>query len=92
MNKVISPVNRHVLVERQAEEIDAFSSAFADTLKTFKEYLTVKVVKSSVDCEKITGLKEGDLIVVPANMIVEFKVDNQQFSMVQENYILAVLK
>jgi len=90
MSKTINPVNRHVLVERQAEEVDAFSSAFADTLKTFKEYLTVKVLKVSDDCEKVAGLKEGDTIVVPANMIVEFKVDNQQFSMVQENYILAI--
>lgn len=92
MTNSISPVNRHVLIEKPAEEVDAFASAFADSLKTFKEYLTVKVVKASSDCEKVTGLQEGDHIVVPANMIVEFKIGNQEYSMVQENYILAITK
>jgi len=92
MTKPMVPVNRHIMVEKQAEEKDSFSSAFADELRTLNQYLVVKVVKASPDCEKVKDLKEGDKVVIPANMIVEFDIDGVSYSMVQENYILAISK
>ena len=92
MTNPIIPVNRHIMVEKQVEEKDSFSSAFAEELKTLNQYLVVKVLKASPDCQKIQDLKEGDKVVVPANMIVEFEIDGSSYSMVQENYVLAISK
>lgn len=90
MTKSYNPVNRHVMVEKLQQEEDTFTSAFANELKSLQMYVLAKVLKVSPDCEKVSGLKEGAHVVVPANMLVEFELDGFACTMVQENYILAI--
>jgi len=90
MTSNFNPVNRHIMVEKVTVEEDNFAKAYASELKSLQSYVLAKVLKVSPDCEKVSGLKEGDQVVVPANMIIEFELDGLACTMVQENYILAI--
>ena len=89
MSYKIKPLNRHLLVEMQADvEVDAFTSAFADSLKKKNEYEILRVVAASNISSEIGP---EDWIVVPSNVIISFDIDGEKYHMVQENYIIATV-
>ena len=90
----LRPKNRHILVKtRKTEEQDEGSkSSFVlpeGYSKTTEQYAMAEVLEASEDCS--VSVSRGDTVLVPTNMLLDIKIEDDEFQMVLENYSLGVL-
>jgi len=84
----LSPRNRYLLVEEKSITIEE-QRAFVlpeSFKKVLSHYKIVRVVEDSN-----MKYEPESLIMVPSNMIEEIEINEQKFSLILENYILAVV-
>ena len=91
----IIPKNKHLLVEvvkdPEKEEVtillpDDYHAGLS------KEYELVKVLASATECAGYQpSYKEGQYVLVEGHMIKNVPVLGENFNLVQENYVIAVV-
>ena len=90
---MLKPVNRYVWISLPAAPQNTTESGIVlpdDFKPTEEKYITATVEAAAEDVRFC--LDPGVQIVVDKSMVEEVNVDNQLFTLVQDNYILGVLK
>ena len=90
---MLKPVNRYVWISLPATSPNTTESGIVlpDDFKPPEEKFTTAVVEAAADDVRFS-LSPGSEILVDKSMVEEVNVDNQLFILVQDNYILGVLK
>jgi|ETNvirnome_2_130_1030620.scaffolds.fasta_scaffold16410_2 co-chaperonin GroES (HSP10) len=96
MEKVVSfkPVNRHIQIELSPPTaVDAETTILlpADFKPKEERHVVATVVSWADDVRFAENLKEGIEIVVDNSMIEQININNSQLSVIQDNYIIAIL-
>ena len=89
---VLKPVNRYVWVSVFAQQENTTDSGIVlpdDFKPTQEKFCTAKVIRAAEDTR--FSLQDGCMVVVDKSMIEEINVNNQLFTIVQDNYILGIL-
>jgi len=87
------PLNRHLWVEIIEEKEEQKESAILvpeDFKKEEDPYVIVKVRDSAPDCS--CRIPRGECAVVERHMLKKIKVFEKEVYIIQENYLLGVLK
>ena len=90
----LRPKNRHILVKTKKveEQEESANSSFVlpeGYSKSTEQYAMAEVMEASEDCS--VSVSRGDTVLVPTNMLLDIKIEDDEFQMVLENYILGVL-
>ena len=90
----LRPKNRHILVKTRKveEQEESTNSSFVlpeGYSKSIEQYAMAEVMEASEDCSVSVG--RGDTVLVPTNMLLDIKIEDDEFQMILENYILGVL-
>lgn len=89
---VLKPVNRYVWVSVSTLEENTTESGIVlpdDFKPTQEKFCTAKVLSSADDTRFL--LQAGATVIVDKSMVEEINVNNQLFTVVQDNYILGIL-
>tara|TARA_R100000008_G_C3569385_1_gene161104 strand:- start:526 stop:807 length:282 start_codon:yes stop_codon:yes gene_type:complete len=89
---VLKPVNRYVWVSVPTLEENTTESGIVlpdDFKPTQEKFCTAKVLSSADDTRFL--LQAGATVIVDKSMVEEINVNNQLFTVVQDNYILGIL-
>ena len=85
------PFNRHILIEIIEEEEEKDTKPFLlpdDYKKPESPYKVCEVSLVSYDSKFANSLKSGDMIIVEQRMLQKIDVDNNEFYLILENYVL----
>ena len=90
----LRPKNRHILVKTNNAEEQEESNKSSFVLpegynRTTEQYAMAEVLEASEDCS--VSVSRGDTVLVPTNMLLDIKVEDDEFQLILENYILGVL-
>tara|TARA_Y100001973_G_scaffold98382_2_gene155888 strand:- start:3101 stop:3388 length:288 start_codon:yes stop_codon:yes gene_type:complete len=90
----LRPKNRHILVKTRKveEQEESTNSSFVlpeGYSKSTEQYAMAEVMEASEDCS--VSVSRGDTVLVPTNMLLDIKIEDDEFQMILENYILGVL-
>jgi co-chaperonin GroES (HSP10) len=91
--KYFEPLNRHLWVELAEKEEDKKESSVLipeDFKKEENPYAIVRVLDSAPDCTCI--VPRGRQAVVERHMLKKIKVFEKEVHIIQENYLLGVIK
>ena len=91
--KYFEPLNRHLWVEPVEEEEEKKESSVLlpeDFKKEENPYVIIRVLDSAPDCTCI--VPRGKHAVVEGHMIKKIKVFEKEVHIIQENYLLGVIK
>ncbi len=89
---VLKPVNRYVWVSVSTLQENTTESGIVlpDDFKPEQEkFGTAKVIRAADDTR--FPLQGGAMVIVDKSMVEEINVNNQLFTVVQDNYILGIL-
>lgn len=91
---MFKPVNRYVLVENRVQKSDTetpMGILLPDDYKAIEErYVETAVISWAEDVR--FDLKQTDSIIVDNSMIEEITVNNLTYSVVQDNYIVGIVR
>tara|TARA_R100001594_G_scaffold150158_1_gene210300 strand:+ start:884 stop:1162 length:279 start_codon:yes stop_codon:yes gene_type:complete len=91
--KYFEPLNRHLwieLVEEEKEEKETTVLLPEDFKKQEEPFAIVRILDSAPDCS--CRIPRGELAVVERHMLKKIKIKEKEVYIVQENYLLGVLK
>jgi len=91
---VIQPVNRFIQISLPPEEgtpEEALVLLPADFTPLENKHTIATVVNWAPDVRFLDILAEGSKVVVDRSMIEEIQVNNELLTVVQDNYIIAIL-
>lgn len=87
------PINKHILVSKTTQEEKTSSGVLLPESSTQEPaYQSLKIEKVSFDCEKFNNHDLNAQVIAPSNMVIEVEHGGEKFFLVQENYILAMVK
>jgi len=91
--KYFEPLNRHLWIELVEEKEEKKESAVLlpeDFQKQEDPFAIVRVLDSAPDCS--CRIPRGEQAVVERHMLKKIKIKEKEVYIVQENYLLGVLK
>jgi len=91
---VVLPKNRYLLVESLKDKPEQESTILVpDDYATVnpEEHKIVKILAFSNDCAKCCSYEAGQYAVVEGHMIKDVRIFDQDYQLVQENYVLATV-
>ena len=87
------PINKHILVSKVTQADETPSGVLLPETSTVEPaYQSLKIEKVSFDCEKFNSHDLNAQVIAPTNMVIEVEHNGDTFFLVQENYILAMVK
>ena len=91
--KTLTPFNRHIIVQPEADEPDEETAAILlpDEYRPRPAYVVAKVVSVAEDCKAARSLKPGDRILCNNSMVEEVKIDGEAYYLLLENYVLCLV-
>ena len=87
----LEPTNRYILVkplQQKKEENDSIIVLPDDYKKPESPYKLCEVSFVSYDSKFVNSLKSGDVIIVEQRMLQKIDVDNNEYYLILENYVL----
>jgi len=84
------PLNRHILIKLHEEEKKETSVLVPEDYKQRSPYAKADVLAIASDCN--VDVKVGDKILLNNSMVEEISYDNLTYSLILQNYVLAVFK
>jgi len=91
----LEPTNRHILVkpiENKKEEADSIIVLPQDYQKPESPYKLCKVIETAGDSKFFGSLKIKDIIIVEQRMLQKIEVEQTEFYLILENYVLGRIK
>ena len=91
----LEPTNRHILVkpiDKQKEEQDSIIVLPQDYEKPQSPYKLCEVLDTAGDSKFFGSLKKKDIIVVEQRMLQKIEVEQNEFYLILENYVLGRIK
>ena len=90
------PMNRHLWVKPPSTEADPSGIVLPEAYTEAQEHSVVEVISAASDCKAFDKalLRRGSAVgvLVPTSMLVEVTAGSENYTLVQENYILGVLE
>jgi co-chaperonin GroES (HSP10) len=91
----LEPTNRHILVKpikKEKQEQDSIIVLPQDYEKPQSPYKLCEVLETSGDSKFFGSLKKQDTIVVEQRMLQKIEVEQNEFYLILENYVLGRIK
>ena len=89
----VTPCNRRLCVRLVESETETTSDVLLpEGYKIKNSFETVEVIDMASDCENKANIIPGALLVVPGNVMENFTFNDEQYYLIQENYVLAIVE
>ena len=89
---MFEPLNRHLLVEKIEEKIEAKDSIVLvpDDYKLKSQFESYKVICCAPDCEKVDESYISRNVVVEESMVQKISLKGETYYLILENYIYGI--
>ena len=86
----IKPLYDNIVVELKEQNETTKSGFFLPS--SSEKYVTAKVLAAGCGVDDKMHVKEGDVVLFPANAVIKAKVNGEEVAMIRQSDVLAVIE